>query len=448
MATTKITPSESAQTNTQTPPAHPSAAATSTASKKAPAEAQKKRPKEKYPRLYSLDAYRGLIMISLAFGGFGLAGTAQRHLAHLAQNPDDGSTQLWETIYHHFHHVDWTGWGYWDLIQPSFMFMVGVSMAYSYTKRAAMGHSWFRMFGHVVWRSLVLILLGVFLSSNGKDQTNWSFMNVLAQIGLGYSFLFIFWRFPWKAQALGIALILVGTWAIYTLEPNTGIDLENGAAEVGVSAEWAQEHLKDLSPAWHKNANIGQHIDLYLLNNFPRKNAFIYNGGGYQTLNFIPSLATMLFGLMAGELLRSSHSHKRKFWTLIIAGALGLIIGQNLDLAGVIPMVKRIWTPSWVLYSAGWCSLILAVLYGIIDIMKWRWGAYPLIVVGVNSLLMYFMAMLFVPWTRGMLKTHLGEDAFNVLGEMNSPFVQATAVGLFFWLICWYLYRQKIFLRI
>lgn len=82
------------------------------------------------------------------------------------------------------------------------------------------------------------------------------------------------------------------------------------------------------------------------------------------------------------------------------------------------------------------------------DILKWRWAFFPLIVVGMNSLLMYFMAMLLKPWTTGLLKTHLGPDAFNLLGEMNSPFVQSTAIGLFFWLICWYLYEQKIFVRI
>ncbi|MFK5922533.1 MAG: DUF5009 domain-containing protein [Verrucomicrobiota bacterium] len=433
MATTKITPSESAEKQA-TPPAPTSPG------KKIPAK--KKRLKEKHPRLHSLDAYRGLIMISLAFGGFGLYGTAKNHLA---ENPD---SNLWQNILHNFHHVEWTGFGYWDLIQPSFMFMVGVSMAYSYTKRASLGHSWFRMFGHALWRSLVLILLGVLLSSNGKDQTNWWFMNVLSQIGLGYSFLFIFWGFPWKAQALGVILILVGTWGFYSYEPNTGLDIEKGAPEVGVSAEWSQENLKDIAPAWHKNANVGHHIDLYLINKFPRKEPFTFSAGGYQTLNFIPSLATMIFGLMCGELLRSRHSHKRKFFTLVLGGIIGLIIGHYLHLSGFIPMVKRIWTPSWVLFSTGWCCLILATLYGIVDVLKWRWGAFPLIVVGMNSLLMYFMAMLMKPWTTSLLKKHLGPETFNALGEMNAPFIQASAVGLFFWLICWYLYKQKIFVRI
>ena len=463
MATTKITPPDAAEK--QSSPPSPSAPTSSVPTSNAPTGHTKgkspSRPtpvKEKSSRLYSLDAYRGLIMITLAFGGFGLAGTAKNHLA---ENPD---SPLWEAVLYNFSHVQWTGCGYWDLIQPSFMFMVGVSMAYSYTKRAALGQGWFRMFGHVIWRSIVLIMLGVFLSSNGKDMTNWSFMNVLSQIGLGYTFLFIFWKFPWKGQAFAAALILTWTWALYFFAPNTGIDIEKGDPEVKVSAEWAQENLKDIGPAWHKNANVGQQIDLYVLNEFPREEPFTAYRGGYQTLNFLPSLATMLFGLMCGELLRSSNTNKRKFWTLAIAGMLGLIIGQNVFLTDAIPMIKRIWTPTWVIFSTGWCCLILAALYGIVDILKWRWAFFPLVVVGMNSLVMYFMGQLLKPWTKGFLDTNFTwtkdllktdflssfftAEAVDQFCEMNAPFIQATSVGIFLWLICWYLYRQKIFVRI
>src|SRR5437588_6974369 len=84
-------------------------------------------------RLYSLDAYRGLIMITLAFAGFGLAATATNHLRA------DGPSSFWQTVHHQFEHVEWVGCGYWDLIQPSFMFMVGAAMAFSYAKRRQQG---------------------------------------------------------------------------------------------------------------------------------------------------------------------------------------------------------------------------------------------------------------------------------------------------------------------
>ncbi len=139
-------------------------------------------------RLQALDAYRGLIMISLAFVAFGLRGTAENHLATA---PDSG---FWKLISRQFEHVDWAGMGYWDMIQPSFMFMVGVSMAYSYVRRQREGQSWVRMFGHACWRSVALVALGIFLTSNGsRGGTNWQFMNVLSQIGLGYPFLFLLW---------------------------------------------------------------------------------------------------------------------------------------------------------------------------------------------------------------------------------------------------------------
>src|SRR5215207_1476012 len=124
-------------------------------------------------RLQSLDAYRGLIMVALAFKGFGLADTARNHLT---TSPDSG---FWKGVFHQFEHVEWVGCGFWDLIQPSFMFMVGVSMAYSYLNRQRQGQSWLRMFGHAVVRGIVLIALGIFLISNSRRSTEWSLMNVL-----------------------------------------------------------------------------------------------------------------------------------------------------------------------------------------------------------------------------------------------------------------------------
>src|SRR5204863_6530160 len=127
-------------------------------------------------------------------------------------------------IYDQFEHRDWVGCSYWDLIQPSFMFMVGVSMAYSYLRRQREGQSWTRMFGHACWRGLVLILLGVFLSSNSSRATNWQFMNVLSQIGLGYPFLFLLWGRSIRSHAMVVAALLLGTWALYALYPVPGID--------------------------------------------------------------------------------------------------------------------------------------------------------------------------------------------------------------------------------
>jgi predicted acyltransferase len=404
-------------------------------------------------RLLSLDVYRGLIMVSLAFAGFGLAETASNHLKVEPQS------SFWREVKYQFSHVEWVGCGYWDLIQPSFMFMVGVSMAYSYAKRQQLGDSYGRMLGHAALRSLVLIFLGIFLISNGDRSTSWSLMNVLTQIGLGYTLLFLLWGRTLRTQALAAAGILAATWLAYEWGAGPGISLASGNQEVGVTAAWAQENLAGVGRAWHKNANIGHDIDLWLLNLLPRSEPFRFNTGGYQTINFIPSLATMLFGLMCGELLRTAISARRKVLVLLVAGGVGIVAGELLDASGVCPLVKRIWTPSWTLFSTGWCCLILATLYGVIDVLNFRRWTFPLVVVGVNSIAIYCMSMLLKAWTARTLKTHLGEEIFRLkvqLGERvhylasaeYEPTVRAVLVGLVFWLACYWMYRQKIFIRI
>lgn len=394
-------------------------------------------------RLLSLDAYRGLIMIALAFNGFGLASTAA---ARLEANPD---SSFWENVRYQFSHVEWQGCAFWDMIQPSFMFMVGVSMAYSYVKREARGDTWTQMFGHAIWRSIVLILLGVFLSSTGSNttMTNWVFMNVLSQIGLAYPFLFLMWRRPPVIQAAVAGVLLATTYFAYAQYPTAGIDLDSGNEAVGVSAEWAQKHLVGIDPAWHKNANVGHAVDLVVLNAFPRPAPFTFNTGGYQTINFIPSLATMLIGLICGELLRRSWPGSRKVLVLVAVGGAGLLAGLVWHQLGC-PIVKRIWTPSWALFSAGLCCWILAALYGIIDVAGWRRWSFFLVVVGVNSIAAYMMGQLLRGWTSRQLKVHFGQSIFESLGSDYAPMMNDIAVGLVFWLVCLWLMRQRIFIRV
>lgn len=395
-------------------------------------------------RLQSLDAYRGLIMISLAFAGFGLAKSAN---IFLKQDPDSG---FWLGVKYQFSHCQWLGCSYWDMIQPSFMFMVGVSMAYSYAKRQQLGSSYARMLGHAFSRAFILILLSILLMSVWGKQTNWTFTNVLGQIGLGYGFLFLLWNRTLKTQSIAAAGILIATWILYVTYPSSGLEAQGDLA-VGVKADWAAEYHEGVRPSWHKNANVGLAVDRWFLNLFPREKPYGFSGGGYQTLNFLPALATMLFGLMCGELLRSQRRGRDKLKILIIAGVAGLIAGQLLNLTGICPMVKRIWTPSWALFSTGWCCLILGALYWIIDVCGWRRWSFPLVVVGTNSIAIYCMAQTLKPFTARQWTNHLGEDVFTFWGALDSawaPSVQACLVGFTFWLICYYLHRNKYFVRI
>jgi heparan-alpha-glucosaminide N-acetyltransferase len=398
-------------------------------------------PKSPLARLASLDAYRGFIMLVMASGGFGFAKVAKEHF------PDH---PVWRFLAYQFEHVPWTGCSFWDLIQPSFMFMVGVAMAFSYAKRQQTGQSYLGMLGHAAVRSLVLTLMGVFFSAR------WELMNVLTQIGLSYTFLFLLWGRSVRIQAVAAAVLLVGTWLLYVLYPGAGYDFTAPPSygpdgkeipQAGITRAWAAEHLDGISPTWHKNHNVGHAIDRVLLNHLPVADEFQYNRGGYQTINFVPSLATMLFGLMCGELLRTRRSHRDKLLILLGAGLAGLAAGLLLDATGVCPIVKRIWTPAWALFSTGWCCLILMGFYGIIDVAGFRRWAFPLVVVGMNSIAIYTMGQL-IRGTTNRVWHGTASAAFTAVGPLWEPMLECTLTGLFFWLACYWLYRQKIFIRV
>jgi heparan-alpha-glucosaminide N-acetyltransferase len=390
------------------------------------------------PRLVSLDAYRGLTMLAMASGGLGLYRVAEN------MKEAGSSSPFWDAVAYQFEHVEWVGCAAWDLIQPSFMFMVGVAMAYSYASRAAHGQTWGQMLRHALVRSLVLVLLGVFLRSDGRSQTYFTFEDVLSQIGLGYTFLFLLWNRPTWVQFTAAFGILVGYWALfyfYPLPPE-GFDYSS----VGVPRNWP--HLEGVAAHWDKNTNAAHYFDVWFLNLFPREKPFAFNYGGYLTLSFIPSLATMIFGLIAGELLRTGWSDRRKMLLLVGSGLLGLASGWALDHLGICPIVKRIWTPSWTLFSTGWTLLILAVFYFVVDVLGFRRWTFPVVVVGMNSITMYFLAETSKSWFGESIKTHFGMRPFELLGDIWKPFMYQFWVLLAMWLFLYWLYRQRIFVRI
>jgi predicted acyltransferase len=443
-------------------------------------------PESKPARLLSLDAYRGLIMIVLATSGLGFTKVYQT----LQERSSDVSP-VWRFLAFNTDHVPWIGCSFWDLIQPSFMFMVGVAVPYSLASRRAKGDSGPRTWAHVVWRAVLLILLGVFLSSNGTPRTNWTFVNVLTQIGLGYVFLCLLAGRGVRVQSVVLAVILAGYWLLFFLWPPppkevwfhdsaamSGSTLSfvaqshlhqslgagpaayaMGAAELAVTAPegfdgimragwtpaWRGE--EGLWAHWDKNTNAAAAFDSWFLPQFPPKaldKPFVFNEGGYQTLNFIPSLATMLMGLMAGELLRGRRRPESKLLILIAAAAVCMGVGW---LAGetVCPLVKRIWTPSWAVFSTGWCFTILATLFAIIDVAGWRRWALPLVIVGMNSIAMYVMIQLMGGWVGDSWMRHLPGAWFQ---SAYAPILRAGLIAATLWLICAWMYRRGIFLRI
>ena len=237
------------------------------------------------PRLVSLDAYRGLIMLFMASGGLGLAQVAKQH-------PD---SRAWQWLAYHTSHAAWVGGGAWDMIQPSFMFMVGMAVPFSLARRASEGQTATIRLLHAVWRAAVLVALGVFLASNGKKQPEYIFVNVLAQIGLGYVFLVALAGRGWKVQSAAMAAIAAASWAAFAWHPLPGPEVD--LAGLGVTAELAREAvLPGFFAHWNMNTNVAADFDRWFLNLFPRETPFVFNAGGYQTLNCIPSLITMILG--------------------------------------------------------------------------------------------------------------------------------------------------------
>ena len=198
--------------------------------------------------------------------------------------------------------------------------------------------------GHAFLRSVVLVVLGLFLAPHGPEQTNFLFTNVLAQIGLGYMFVFFLVNRGLILQTLVILAILGGYGYAFYQRPLPPPDYDYTA--VGVKNP--EEMYTGVKAHWNQNVNFAGDVDRKFLNFFPRSEPYEFNNGGYQTLNFVPSIATMILGLMAGELLRGSKTAKQKLIWLLAGGAVCLAIGLGVGLT-FCPIVKRIWTPTWVM---------------------------------------------------------------------------------------------------
>lgn len=388
-------------------------------------------------RLASLDAYRGFVMFLMMAEVLRLCRVAEAR----------AGSGFWKYLCWHQSHVEWIGCSLHDLIQPGFSFLVGVALPFSIANRRAKGQGAGRMLLHAWVRALILVLLGVALRSTHSAQTNWTLEDTLSQIGLGYGFLFLLGLRPQRDHWIAFAAVVVGYWAAFALYPLPAADFDY--AGVRVSAGWLKEHgLDGFAAHWQKNSNLAWAFDRWFLNLFPRENPFVANGGGYATLSFIPTLGTMLLGLIAGNVLRSERSPLAKLRWLGLAGLAGLALGWVLNATGACPNVKRIWTPAWVLFSGGWCCLLLAGFYGVIDVARRRAWAFPLVVIGMNSIAAYCIAHLFEGFLLQNLKTHLGRNFFKFAGAAYEPLFHGAAVLLLFWLILYWMYRRKLFLRI
>ena len=385
-------------------------------------------------RNIAVDAYRGLVMLLMM-------GEVLRFAEVSKALPGNW---FWHVLAYHQTHVQWAGCSLHDMIQPSFSFLVGVAVPYSLASRLAKGQTTNRLFVHALWRALVLVLLGVFLRSISAPQTYFTFEDTLSQIGLGYPILFLLALRPVKWQWSALGVILFGYWLAWALYPAPGADFNYAA--VGVPPDW-HHNFTGFASHWNKNSNLGNAFDQWFLNLFPRVRPFVFNDGGYLTLSFIPTLGTMILGLIAGEWTRKA-APRIPFKQYLIAAAAGIGLGLLFHFTGICPVVKRIWTPSWTLFSGGICFLFLAGFSLLIEKLGYRKWAFPLVVVGMNSIAAYLIAHLWERFIVSSFSTNLGPNFFEFLGQAYQPFLEGVAVLGVYWAFLYWMYRRKLFLRI
>ena len=181
---------------------------------------------------------------------------------------------------------------------------------------------------------------------------------------------------------------------------------------------------------------------------FPRPSTFLFNGGGYTTLSFIPTLGTMILGLMAGKELKSDSLSQEKIKKFLIIGISMILTGWLLNALNICPNVKRIWTPTWTLFSGGWCFLLLTLFYWIIDVLETLKWYFILLVIGANSIAAYIIAHTIDGFISSSLFIHLGKQYAEVFGLAYAPLVHGFLILFFEWLILFWMYKKRIFIKI
>jgi heparan-alpha-glucosaminide N-acetyltransferase len=350
------------------------------------------------PRYLALDAYRGFIMIILASSGFGFAALAKRNPAFLG-------------LAFQFEHMDWEWITFWDLIQPAFMFMVGVAMPFALARRMEDGATRPQLFGHIAIRALRLLLWSQVLISISRGKMGFQLTNVLAQIAITYFLCYLIVQLEFRWQAVIAFLILAGHWALFVAFPG---------------AE---------GPFMSRTTNLGAVIDKFLFGRL--------SPGHWVSFNWVTSTATTLFGVWTGQLLIRRRPHAETMRILGIAAVACLAIGAAIHPWN--PIIKRICTTSFTLYSTGWVLLMLLAFYWLVEVKGYRKWTFPLVVVGANSIFIYSLEMVL----RGWLNRSVGVFTLNFewIGQF-APVAQSCAVTAVMWLLCYWLYQRRIFLKL
>jgi predicted acyltransferase len=316
-------------------------------------------------------------------------------------------------------HTPWIGFTCWDFIAPLFLFVVGLALPLAFKRRRERGETQRSLFNHALRRTLTLIVLGLIFNGILKLHfADFRYTGVLQRIALSYFFaalLTIFSGIRW--QAIWTAILLVSYWLMMVLIPVPGF----GA---GV-----------LTP----QGNLEGYIDrLFLPGSFC---CFVY-GDNEGYLSTIPSVATVMLGVLCGHLLTSALSDKKKLQYLIGGGAASILLG--LGWGTFFPIITRLWTSSYTLFCNGLSMLLFAAFFWVIDVKGYRKWAFPFIVIGLNALTIYVVQNIF-EFSQAS-NVVFGGLISHMTGLWQAVAVAATIV-LTKWLFVYFLYRQKIFLK-
>jgi predicted acyltransferase len=372
-------------------------------------------------RLICLDIFRGLAVAGMI----------------LVDNPGSDEKVYWPIA-----HAEWNGWTPADFIFPSFLFLVGVSMVFSFAKRCEKGESRQRIFLHVVKRSLLLVAIGLFVNASPFVGVNFHalrFEGVTQRIALCYfaAAIMELWSHR-RGQIVAIAACLLGYWALLRFVPVPGLGIPG----------------RDI-PFLDPNQNLAAWLDRKLF----MGHLFDGTRDPEGILSTIPAIATTLLGVLTGHWLRSRKSPGTKAQAMLLAGILGLAAGKVWNIW--FPINKNLWTSSFVLFSGGFALVFLAILYWLLEIKRWR-GAWttPILVFGMNAIA-GFVADSFVygpgytftvEHADGVtLSWHEAAQAKLVsLGASppNASLIYSLTAVIFCWILLWFLWRKRIFLKV
>jgi predicted acyltransferase len=362
-------------------------------------------------RLLSIDALRGFVMFWIIGGERLVSAVAHAAGWKYAGLVDD---QL--------EHVPWAGFHFYDLIFPLFLFVVGAVLPFSLSSHRARGESTARIYWRILRRTALLFALGLLANNFLRfDLANQRWPGVLQRIAVCYGLAaLVVMNVGWRGQAVVAALILVGYWALLAFVPAPGFSAGD----------------------YTLTGNLPGYVDAHYLPGRIPKEYYGY-GDNEGLLSTIPAVATALLGALAGQWLRSGQSPAHKFLGLVGAGAVCLVVGYGWG--QVFPIIKNIWTSSFVLFAGGWSLLLLALFYGVIDAVGlWRW-AFFFIVIGSNAIFIY-VAPHFLDFD--YTGHFLFGGAARLAGPAWGPVVMAAGILAVKWLLLLYLYRKKLFLRV